>query len=141
MRRFRRRSPPGVAVPDQPRRIVAALSSNARQDIRNIARWSETQFGQAAAARYRALLLQALRDLEADPLRPGSKERPELAIAGARTYHLSLSRQRAVQPGVKQPRHFILYRATAPGFIEIARILHDSCDLARHLPAGYEAET
>src|ERR1035441_1983782 len=31
---------------------------------------------------------QALRDIGADPERPGSTERPELLIEGARTYHL-----------------------------------------------------
>lgn len=140
-RRFQQRSRPSAPVPDQPRRVVAALTPQARQDIRDISRWSELQFGKAAAIRYRALLVQAVRDLEADPSRPGVKDRSELASAGAHTYHLSFSRGRAGRPGVKQPRHFLLYRSTAPGFIEIARILHDSCDLARHLPTGYGAET
>lgn len=140
-RRFQQKSRPSAPVPDQPRHVVAALTPQARQDIRDISRWSELQFGTAAAVRYRALLIQAVRDLEADPSRPGVKDRSDLAIKGVRTYHLSYSRSRAGQPGVKQPRHFLLYRSMAPGFIEIARILHDSCDLARHLPTGYGTET
>jgi len=116
----------------------AKLTTYARQDIRDISRWSELKFGTEAAIRYRALLMQALRDLEADPARPGSKERPELTATGARTYHLSFSRSRAGRPGVKQPRHFILYRSASPGLIEIARILHDSSDLSRHLPVDYQ---
>lgn len=127
-------------MPRKPARAAAILTPAARQDIRDISRWSELKFGKEAAVRYRTLLMQALRDLEADPGRSGSRERPELLVSGARTYHLSLSRTRAGQPGVKRPRHFILYRSTAPGFIEIARILHDSSDLIRHLPESYQDE-
>lgn len=120
-----------------PSRVALKLSPDARQDIRDISRWSELQFGKDAATRYRALLVQALRDLEADPARIGSIERPELMVSGARTYHLSFSRSRAGQPGVKKPRHFLLYRSTAPGLIEVGRILHDSSDVRLHLPDGY----
>jgi toxin ParE1/3/4 len=128
-------------VPKKPVPVAATLTPAARQDIRDISRWSELKFGKEAATRYRALLSRALRDLEADPARPGSKERPELMVPGARTYHLSFSRSRAERPGVKRPRHFILYRSTRRGFIEIARILHDSSDLNRHLPEGYQPFT
>jgi toxin ParE1/3/4 len=126
-------------VPKQPVRAVAKFTADALQDIRDISRWSELQFGKAAAARYRGLLMQALRDLEADPLRAGSKGRPELMVAEARTYHLASSRSRVERPGVKKPRHFILYRSPSKGFIEIGRILHDSSELNLHLPAGYSA--
>ena len=85
-----------------------------------------------AAARYRALLIQALRDLESDPLRLGSRERPELK-EGSRTYHLAFSRSHVESQRVKTPRHFILYRISSAG-LEVARIVHDSRDLARHLP-------
>ena len=125
-------------MPKQPVRVIATLTPAVRQDIRDISRWTELKFGTEAAIRYRALLLQALRDLEADPARHGSRERPDLMVPGARTYHLSFSRGWAGKPGVKQPRHLILYRSAAPGFLEIARILHDSSDLSRHLPEGYQ---
>jgi toxin ParE1/3/4 len=70
-------------------RIVVAPV--ARSDIREALIWSRERFGESAAARYRALLPQALRDISADPDRPGSKERPDLA-RGIRTYHLFFSR-------------------------------------------------
>jgi toxin ParE1/3/4 len=38
---------------------------------------------------------------------------------------------------VTEPRHFLLYRRREDGVIEVARILHDGRDLARHLPEGY----
>jgi toxin ParE1/3/4 len=102
-----------------------SLSLAARQDIREILRWSERNFGEAAAARYRALVKQAIRDIGADPERPGSKERPELMIKGARTYHLSFSQGRVSGGRVKEPRHFLLYRRRHDDVIEVARILHD----------------
>lgn len=121
-------------MPKRPARTIATLTPSARQDIRDASRWSELKFCKAAAIRYRALLVQAFRDLEADPVRPGSKARPELMVPEVRTYHLASSRSRTEQSGVKTPRHYILYRSIAPGHIEIARILHDSSDLKRHLP-------
>jgi hypothetical protein len=37
--------------------------------------WILERFGERAVARYRDLLKQAIRDIAADPGRPGSKER------------------------------------------------------------------
>ena len=118
----------------RPRIILAPA---ARRDIREALKWSEEKFGSRAAERYRALLKQALRDVAADPERPGSRERPELS-SGARTYHLSFGRGRARPAGaVKNPRHFVLYRRNDEGAVEVARVLHDACDLERHLPEDY----
>ena len=111
------------------------LSPAAREDIRDVLAWSIDRFGARAAARYRALLIQALHDLQIDPLRPGSRTRPELHES-ARTYHIALSNSSVEGRRVKTPRHFILYRVGATS-LEVARILHDSRDLARHLPEDY----
>ena len=119
------------------RSVRVSLAPAARQDVREVLRWSEEKFGRRAAVRYRELLQQALRDIEADPERPGSKERPEIMIEGARTYHLSFSRSRVGGPGVKAPRHYVLYRSREDGVIEVGRILHDGRDLERHLPEDY----
>jgi toxin ParE1/3/4 len=113
------------------------LAPAAVQDVRDALRWSEQKFGETAAARYRALIKQAVRDVGTDPERPGSSQRPELMAEGARTYHISLSRTRATAAKVKQPRHFLLYRRREDGVVELARVLHDGRDLARHLPVGY----
>jgi toxin ParE1/3/4 len=86
------------------------------------------------AARYRSLIKQAVRDVGADTKRPGSRARPDIMIEGARTYHLQFSRNRVVGPRVKEPRHFLLYRNRDDGVVEVARILHESRDLQRHLP-------
>ena len=82
-------------------------------------------------------LIQALRDIEADLSDPGSKTRPEVQES-VRTYHLTFSRDNVKGQRVKAPRHFILYRLGATA-LEVARILHDSRDTARHLPASYRA--
>lgn len=106
------------------------LTLTARADLLRVMEWS------VAALRYDALIKQALRDIEEDPERPGSTEKPELMIEGGRTYHLSFSRGRLPHPGVKEPRHFLLYRRRGK-VIEVVRILHDARDLKRNLPEAY----
>jgi toxin ParE1/3/4 len=113
------------------------VSHEARRDIRAILEWTEQEFGKKAALRYAALLAQALRDIGEDPERPGSLARPEIAIKGARTYHLEFSRGTVKGRGVKAPRHFLLYRRREEGMIEVGRVIHDARDLERHLPEDY----
>lgn len=91
------------------------VAGPARRDIAAILKRSIREFGEAASVRYRALIRQALTDIEADPERPGSKERPEIMIKGAT--HLS--------------------PAIADGVIEVARVLDEARDLMRHLPESY----
>jgi toxin ParE1/3/4 len=116
---------------------VARLSPAARKDIRDILTWSKENFGVSAAARYRALLEQALRDIEADPDRPGAQARPELMVDGLCTYHLFLSRRRVGGIAVKSPRHLVLYRYSSDRGLEIGRVLHEQRDLVRHIPKAY----
>ena len=97
--------------------------------------------GKAAAARYAALIKQALRDIGWNPERPGSTEDPLITIQGVREYHLKYSRSRTRGPIVKEPRHFLLYRRREDGAVEVARILHESRDLERHLPEQYRRES
>ena len=96
--------------------------------------WSAQEFGARAALRYDALVMQALKDLSADPERPGSTERSELLIEGARTYHLKFSRARvAAGERVRTPRHFLVYRCGLDGVVEVVRILHDRRSLEAEL--------
>ena len=80
--------------------------------------------------RYDALIKQAE---GSRPLRPGSKERPEIMVEGSSFNHLTLSRGRVSRPGVEELRHFVLYRRRGD-VVEVARSLHDTCNLERHLP-------
>ena len=121
----------------KPKKREVRLTSSAKRDLSDVMEWTVEEFGVRAALRYDALIKQALKDIGDDPERPGSKERPEIMLAGVRTYHLQFSRSRVSGPNVKAPRHFLLYRSRADGVIELARILHDGRDLARHLPDDY----
>lgn len=119
-------------MPNQPP-APARLSPQAEADLDEILEWSEEQFGHGAALRYAELVIQALRDLGSDPARPSARQRPELP-QGVYTYHLASSRVRVqAADRVKTPRHFLLYRV-AVARVEVLRILHDSRDLALHLP-------
>jgi plasmid stabilization system protein ParE len=66
-------------VPESGKPLRVVLAPSAQRDIRETLKWSLGKFGPRAAVRYRDLLKQALRDVTADPERPGSRERPELA--------------------------------------------------------------
>jgi toxin ParE1/3/4 len=125
-----------VPEPGGPFRPV--LTPAARADIQELLAWTREWFGEAAVARYAGLLKQALRDIAADPCRPGCRKRPELG-PGIFTYHLLLS-ARAARSGsgpVKKPRHFLLYRKRGEKVVDVLRVLHDARDLERHLlPRG-----
>lgn len=110
------------------------LAPAARSDIREALMWSQERFGERAAARYRSLLKQGIHDIAADPERPGSQARPDLA-RGIRTYHLYFSRSRArsAMGAVGKPRHFLVYRCRE-GVVDVVRVLHDARALERHLP-------
>ena len=111
------------------------LSAAAQADIVDILAHSQANFGEAARLRYEALLLTALRDIAASPRRTGTLDRPELG-AGARTWHLRDSRERARTASgiVRSPRHLVLFRVEADGTIAVGRVLHDAMELARHRP-------
>lgn len=114
------------------------LSPEAQADLEVIFAWTHAQFGEGVRLNYEELVVQAFLDLADDPNRPGTWERPDLA-KGAFTYHLHCSRDRVSRSvgRIRKPRHFLLYRIAADGYLEIGRVLHDSMELARHLPADY----
>lgn len=114
------------------------LSEAAQSDILEILGWTHETFGAAARLRYEKLLVTALRDVALDPLRPGTNARSEL-IGDIRSYHLRYSRERAKSETglVRNPRHFLLYRMLKPGLVGVGRVLYDSMEIERHLPADY----
>jgi plasmid stabilization system protein ParE len=95
------------------------ISDRAARDIEGALAYTLDQFGARKQSIYRALIRDALTDIAADPDRAPAKRRPELH-PDARTFHIA----RRGRPA----RHFFLYR-----------LLHDSMDLQRHLPHGFEA--
>lgn len=112
------------------------LAKAAQDDIAGILAWTNSNFGNAAAQRYGALIVAALRDISARPDRVGSIERTELG-ADIRSWHLRLSRQRGrTEAGlVQRPRHFLLYRVDS-GVVVVGRVLHDVMELAQHSGSG-----
>jgi toxin ParE1/3/4 len=110
------------------------LLERARLDVRIIHTHTEERFGAGVRARYERLINAAFRDLCENPARPGVKSRAGLP-AHVRLYHIRYSRERVAKRGrVARPRHLIVFRADDE-WIEILRVLHDSMDLERHLPA------
>ncbi|HEX4180478.1 MAG TPA: type II toxin-antitoxin system RelE/ParE family toxin [Caulobacteraceae bacterium] len=111
------------------------LTEAAETDIIEILAWSEAQFGEAARQRYERLIVTALMDIAATPVRPGSIARPELG-EGVRSWHLRGSRTRARGASgiVQRPRHFLIYRQLG-ALVVVARVLHDVMELERHLRA------
>ncbi|SDG14283.1 type II toxin-antitoxin system RelE/ParE family toxin [Thalassobaculum litoreum] len=107
----------------------------ARRDLIDIRRYTRETYGSQQANAYDALIKQAFKDIAADPFRPGSKERPEIG-EGVRSYHISLSRERAGSD-IKTPRHFVLYYLPTDAEIAVSRVIHDSRDLARHVPRDH----
>lgn len=107
-------------------------TATADADIAAIRDYTLKTHGKDAAKAYNALLRQAFKDIRADPIRPGSKERPEIG-AHVRSYHIALSRGRAGST-VKSPRHLVLYFLPKADEIVVSRVLHDARDLARHVP-------
>jgi toxin ParE1/3/4 len=74
---------------------------------------------------YQEVLIEALVELAAGPNVPGSIARDEIR-PGLRSLHVTRGKRRG--------RHFVVYRVAQPNVIEVARILHDAMDLARHVP-------
>ena len=112
------------------RRLI--VTAPARSDLADIRRYTLDRHGLRGADAYDVLLKRALLDLRDDPFRIGSKERPEIG-ENIRSYHTALSRGRA-SSRIKSPRHFILYFLPDDDELVISRVLHDSRDLARHVP-------
>ena len=108
------------------------LAAPADRDFLEIMDWSLEHFGADAADRYESLIAQALADVGEDPFRPGAVKRSELP-EGVYTYHLASSRERVTGDRVHTPRHFVMYRLVGLR-VEVLRLLHDSRDLARHVP-------
>ena len=117
------------------------FSATAQADIIEILAQTQERFGTEARLRYQRLIVTALRDVAAEPRRPGSLDRPELG-ENLRSYHLRHSRDRARHESgiVRRPRHLLLYRLTLPTIIGIGRVLHDAMEIERHLPTVYGDE-
>lgn len=110
------------------------LSDPAKADIAAILRASEERHGRAARIRDRALLTAALRHIARDPQAPPTADRGEL-VPALRSLHIRHCRDRSREAPAAEPVHVIVYRAIAPGVIEIARVLHERIEPGRRIGA------
>lgn len=107
------------------------VAPRARTQIDQLLRQSQTQFGEAAADRYRALLLDAFDQLLNDPVPVSARLAPVKRTAWM--FHLRHVRARkAASERVASPRHFIVYRHDEVR-LEIVQVLDDRMDLETRL--------
>ncbi|HKK32158.1 MAG TPA: type II toxin-antitoxin system RelE/ParE family toxin [Desulfomicrobiaceae bacterium] len=99
------------------------LSAQADLDIMEILAWTTEYFGASQAETYAETITSALEHLTQGPTVLGVKNREDIA-PGIRSLHVA----RAGRKG----RHMIIFR-TAPPFVDVLRILHDSMDMAIHI--------
>lgn len=103
------------------------LAGAAEADFEAIVVWTVEQFGDVQAGVYAETLSAAVQALTAGPAQPGAKARPEI---GRDLFTMHVARYG------RKGRHFVLFRADpAHRQIDVLRILHDSMDLARHVPS------
>jgi toxin ParE1/3/4 len=105
------------------------LGAQAELDFANILRWTAANFGASQARLYGETLVQTIHELADGPNVTGTKARDDI-MRGVCTLHVARHGRRG--------RHLLLYRVAGTRIIEIARILHDSMDLRRHLPVSSE---
>jgi toxin ParE1/3/4 len=109
--------------PWRPTRLAAA----AEADFEDILSWTADHFGEPQARAYAEVLTDAFAALAAGST-TFAKARNDIA---PRLFSLHVARDK------RKGRHFIIFRVGQienREIIEILRILHDSMDLARHLP-------
>jgi toxin ParE1/3/4 len=110
------------------------LSPLALKDVEDILVWTIEHFGEQASQRYELLLGEAIQQVADQFDRPGSHQLLDVG-PNVYSYHLrhSCNRVRDKSQRVKEPRHFLIYRVNIDGIVEIARVLHDSMDIVRHI--------
>lgn len=101
------------------------LAEKAEHDLLDALVWTTDQFGALQADDYLETLTLALEALTDGPNIVGSKVRDDIGL-GIRTLHVA----RLGRKG----RHFVIFRISDDQTIDVIRLLHDSMDLAKHLP-------
>ena len=103
------------------------LSAHAELAFSEILTWTIENFGKHQAETYAETLTLAIEALHDGPEQLGAKARDDIG-PGIRTLHVA----RQGRSG----RHFVVFREAQDQYIDVLRLLHDSMDLARHIPAG-----
>lgn len=101
------------------------LARQAEQDLFDIASWTAMNFGTHQAEYYAETITLAIADLHNGPETLGTKAREDIG-SGIRTLHVSRHGRKG--------RHFVVFNVSEGHVINVLRLLHDSMNLARHLP-------
>ena len=102
------------------------LSQAAEEDFLAILAWTATHFGDMQAQKYAEVLTLSITALHKGPDVIGAKTL-EVISHGLKNLHVA-------RMGSKGS-HFVVFRAASENTIDVLRVLHESMDLARHLPS------
>lgn len=108
------------------------LARPAQIDLANILATSAERWGAEGWKRYAAVLVEAMRQVAAEPEGPLTRKRPDLR-SGIRSFHVRHTRRSAEGATVRKPVHVLYYRVAEEAVIEIVRVLHERMDPSRHL--------
>ena len=100
------------------------LADQAEQDLLDIIRWTNENFGVRQAEHYAETIVLAVEALHDGPDILGAKARDEIGT-GIHTLHVARQGRKG--------RHFVAFSVTDGYIINVLRVLHDSMDLAVHL--------
>lgn len=103
------------------------LTDQAEHDLVDIVRWTAQNFGARQAEYYAEPITLAIEALNDGPQILGSKARDEIAL-GVRTLYVARNGRKG--------RHFVVFKVSDADVLEVLRLLHDSMQLTRHLPAA-----
>ena len=101
------------------------LAGQAEQDLLDITLWTAENFGPRQAGPYAETIALAIEALHDGPEILGAKVRDEIGI-GMLTLHVARQGRKG--------RHFVAFSVSEGHIINVLRLLHDSMDLAKHLP-------
>ena len=101
------------------------LTSQAEQDLFDIVSWTAKNFGTNQAEYYAETITLAIEALHDGPEILGIRVREDIG-SGILTLHVARHGRKG--------RHFMVLNTSEGRIINILRLLHDSMDLARHLP-------
>ena len=103
------------------------LAEQAELDLLGITLWTLENFGAQQAQAYAKTLSLAIEALHDGPEILGAAVREDIGF-GVRALHVARQGRKG--------RHFVVFRIAPERTIEVLRLLHDSMDLPRHLPAA-----
>jgi toxin ParE1/3/4 len=100
------------------------LADQAEQDLLDIIRWTNENFGVRQAEHYAETIALAIEALHDGPEILGAKLRDDIA-EGIHTLHVARQGRKG--------RHFVAFSVSEGHIINVLRLLHDSMNLTKYL--------